>query len=259
MSDLRAMQLQLAEALRSPATPNLALLRGDAMADEACRLAVYQHGYRIRLREALATEFPGLSLLAGRRFADLLDDYVAAHPSKHFNIRWHGEGLATFLAATQPWRDHPALAEAARLDWAISVAFDATDHATVDATKLANVSPDAWATMRLQLLPHAQLLHTTCNVDAFRRAADRGSSRPARRRLTRTRPLLIWRPTLDVRYRVVAADELPALQGALNGECFGQLCEREAERHGPSAALPRMATLLGRWLDEGLIGRIHTT
>jgi hypothetical protein len=259
VSDLRAMQLQLADALRSPATPNLALLRGDAMADEASRLAVYRHGYRIRLREALATEFPGLSLLAGRRFAALLDDYVAAHPSTHFNIRWHGEGLANFLAATQPWREHPELADAARLDWAISAAFDAADHAVVDAAELANVSPDAWATMQLQLLPHAQLLHATCNVDAFRRAADRGTSRPTRRQLAQTRHLLIWRPALDVRYRAVTTDELPALQGALNGDCFGQLCEREAARHGPSAALPRMAAMLGRWLGDGLIGRIHAT
>lgn len=256
MNELRAMQLQLADAMRSAYSSHIALLRGDDLADEASRFAVYRHGYRIRLRDALATEFPGLSLLAGRRFAPLLDEYVVAHPSTHFNIRWHGEGLASFLAATSPWRDHPELAEAARLDWAISVAFDAMDHATVDATELARTPPDAWAAMRLQLLPHARLFPVTCNVDAFRRAADREMARPARRRLAQARHLLVWRPALEVRYRSVAADELPALQGVLDGECFAQLCVREAERHGQKAALPRMASLLARWMGEGLIGRI---
>ena len=73
MSDLRGLQLQLADALRASAAPRIASLRGDGVADEASRLAVYHHGYRLRLREALAVEFPGLSLLAGRRFAELLD------------------------------------------------------------------------------------------------------------------------------------------------------------------------------------------
>jgi len=256
MSVLRDMQLQLADAMRAQTMPRVASLRGDGVAGEADRLAVYHHGYRARLREALATEFPGLALLAGRRFAALLDDYVAAHPSTHFNIRWHGAGLADFLATAQAWRERTELAEMARLDWAISTAFDAADHTVIEATELANVAPDAWATLRLHPLPHAQCLRFTCNADAFRRAADRGDERPTLRRLRRPRHLLVWRPALDVRYRVVTPAELPALLGAFEGATFAQLCERLAERHGVDAALPHMASLLGQWLGEGLIGRL---
>ncbi|WP_052949824.1 DNA-binding domain-containing protein [Dyella japonica] len=255
MSDLRDLQLQLADAMLAGGTPLSGALRGDAKADASNRLAIYQHGYRIRLREALATEFPGLALLAGRRFARLLDDYVAAHPSTHFNIRWHGDGLAGFLMRTAPWRDRPELAEMAQLDWAISTAFDAADQATVSAADLAGLAPDAWAALRLHPLPHARLLRCTSNVDAFRRAADRGEPRPALRRWRRARHLLVWRPALDVRYRQVTVAELPALLGALNGDSFAQLCERLAQRHGV-AALPRMAALLAQWLDERLIGRL---
>lgn len=255
MSDLRALQLQLADAMLAGGTSLPGSLRGDDKADASNRLAVYQHGYRMRLREALATEFPGLALLAGRRFARLLDDYVAAHPSTHFNIRWHGAGLAGFLTRTAPWRDQPALAEMAQLDWAISTAFDAVDQGTVSAAELAGIAPEGWAALRLHPLPHAHLLRSTCNVDAFRRAADRGDPRPALRRWRRPRHLLVWRPALDVRYRQVETGELPALLGALNGDTFAHLCERLAQRHGDSA-LPRMAALLAQWLGEGLIGRL---
>lgn len=258
MNTLRALQLQLADAVRAPSVPGLASLRGDGVASAASRLAVYHHGYRIRLRDALRTEFPGLATLAGPRFAAMLDDYVAAHPSTHFNIRWHGGGLARFLASTSPWREQPGLTEAAELDWAISRAFDAADQAGARPADLARVSADGWSTMRLHPLSHARLVRVTHNVDAFRRAAGRGARRPALRPLRQPRHLLVWRPLLEVRYRQVAADELPALIAALDGQTFANLCERMAGRHGVAAALPRMAALLLQWLDEGLIGSLDT-
>ena len=256
MNDLHTVQVRLAQAMLADTPPQLDHLRGDAMADVASRLAIYHHGYRIRLRDALRTEFPGLALMAGRHFQPLLDSFVAAHPSTHYNIRWHGEGLAAFLAEVPPWRERPELAEMAQLDWSISTAFDAADQSAVDATELARVPPEAWAVLRLHPLRHVRILTCTCNVDAFRRAADRGLARPALRRLRQPRHLLVWRPGLDVRFRRVEADELPALDGALGGEPFARLCERLAERHAPATALPRMAALLHRWLNEGLIGRL---
>lgn len=253
MSPLRAMQLQLAEAMLTGGKPSPACLCGDERAGEATRLAVYQQGYRIRLREALAVEFPGLALLAGQRFASLLDDYVAAQPSRHFNIRWHGEGLASFLARTSPWCARTELAEMAQLDWAVSTAFDAFDHDTLGASELSGVAAQSWPGLRLHGLPHARVLPCHSNVDAFRRAADRNMPRPRLRRWRRPGHLLIWRPALEVHYRRVPPAEVPLLQAALHGETFAQLCGRLAERHG-SGALPQMAALLGQWLDEGLLG-----
>lgn len=257
MSDLRTMQQQLAEAMLAQPMPHVASLCGDAMADDASRLAIYHHGYRIRLREALAVEFPGLRLLAGRRFVALLDDYVATHPSTHFNIRWHGKGLASFLATTPPWSEQPALAEMAQLDWAISTAFDAADHPAADPHDLARVPPDAWATMSLRILPNARLVRATGNIEAFRRAADHDDRRPGLRRRRRPQTLLVWRPALDVRYRSLAPDESAALQVAMQGGTFAQLCECMAELRRPEAALPRVASLLMQWLGEGLIGSVE--
>jgi hypothetical protein len=253
MSTLRAMQRALADALLAPkAAPDG--LRGDALADRASRLAVYQHGYRVRLRDALATEFPGLALMAGRRFEPLLDAYVQAHPSGHYNIRWHGAGLAKFLETAAPWRSQPALAPMARLDWAISTAFDSADQMPVSPTALAGVPPHAWATLRLVPLANAQLVACTANADAFRRAADRAAPRPRLRHLSQVRQVLVWRAALDVRYRRLGADEALALQGVLQGEPFARVCERQAERGPAGAVLPRMAAWLQQWLADGLLG-----
>lgn len=254
MSSLHALQCELADAMRNPAQPLSNALCGDALASRAQRLAIYQHGYRLRLRDALSTEFPGLALLAGRRFTRLLDAYITAQPSTHFNIRWHGREMAPFLANTPPWRERVDWAEMASLDWAISTAFDAADESPLEASALAGVDAEGWASLRLTPLAHASLLTCTSNIDDFRRAADRGQSRPALRRFARPRHMLVWRPATEVRYRRVDADEWLALGAMWQGECMAQVCERLAARYGPTQALPRLASLLQRWLADGLIG-----
>ncbi|WP_199099611.1 DNA-binding domain-containing protein [Dyella sp. ASV21] len=256
MNALHALQCQLAEAMRDGVAPSPASLCGDALADRDQRFAIYQRGYCLRLRDALATEFPGLRLLAGRRFETLLDAYVAAHPSTHYNIRWHGQGMTHFLGQSAPWSARPAWAEVAALDWAISTAFDAADESPIDASALADIDPAAWATLRLRPLRHAAVLACALNADAFRRAADQDLPRPRPRYASRARHLLVWRPSTEVRYRRVDADELPVLKAALQGAPLAQLCERLAERRGPHHALPTLVSLLQRWLADGLIGGV---
>ena len=254
MSNLQTLQQHLLQAVLADRPPRLPELRADARADAASRLAIYRNGYRVRLRDALVTEFPGLAVMAGRRFGRLLESYVEAHPSGHYNIRWHGAGLAAFLEYARPWRDRPELAEMARLDWAISTAFDVADEPVLGMTDLAGVPADAWADLHLHPPAHLQLLSIRHNVEAFRRAADHGGPRPRRRRYGEVRHLLVWRQSLTVRYRQIEADEYSALTGAVDGEPFASLCERLAGHHDPASAMPRMANLLQQWLGSGLIG-----
>jgi hypothetical protein len=253
MSALQALQQRLLQAVLADKTPRLDELRGDDLADPATRLDVYRHGYRIRLRDALATEFPGLRLMAGQRFDRILDSYVQAHPSAHFNIRWHGAGLAAFLEFSRLWRDRPALADMARLDWAISTAFDAADEPAIHVADLADVAAEAWAGLCLLPQSHLQILPITCNVDTFRRAADQAAPRPRMRSYRQPRHLLVWRQALTVRYRLLGEDERILLNAAMREESFASLCEYLAEHHGADKAMPRMTALLRQWLEADMI------
>ncbi|MGC1549296.1 MAG: DNA-binding domain-containing protein, partial [Rhodanobacter sp.] len=207
MTDLGTLQQHLLQAMLADAPPPLSELRGDDIADIESRLAVYRNGYRIRLRDALSVEYPGLVLMAGHRLAHLFESYVDAHPSEHYNIRWYGAGLAAYLECALPWREKLELADMARLDWAISTTFDAANEPVVSAADLAGLPADAWADLCLRPQDALQMLSTVFNVDAFRRAADRGHQRPRLRRLSKLRHLLVWRQALEVRYRVMDADE----------------------------------------------------
>lgn len=253
MSSLHALQQKMLQAVLAGDRACLPELRGDGRASARTRLAVYQAGYRIRLRDALATEFPGLALMAGRRFNTLLEGYVDAHPSGHYNIRWHGAGMAAFLEYGLPWRGRPELADMASLDWAISTVFDASDEARVDPADLAGVPGDAWGSLRLHPQACLQRLAVRHNVEAFRGAADRGESRPRLRRCGEEHHVLVWRQGLTVRYRQLETDERAVLIGAINGEPFAALCERLAGYHDAASATPRMAGLLHQWLASGLI------
>lgn len=253
MSSLQALQQEMLQAVLTDATPRLRALRGDERADAATRLDIYRHGYRIRLSEALAVEYPGLALMAGKRFSALLENYVEAHPSGHYNIRWHGAGLAAFLDYGLPWREKPELADMARLDWAISTVFDASDEPVLTLPEMAAVPPSAWGELVLEPQPHLQILSTPYNVEAFRRAADQELMRPRLRRYSKMRHLLIWRQDLTVRYRSVDSDELAVLTEAIAGKPFSALCECLVQYHGEDDAMARMATLLHGWVDAGLL------
>jgi hypothetical protein len=253
MSHLRALQQQMQQAVLADRSHVPQDWPGNDLVHASQRIDVYRRGYRIRLHDALATEFPGLQLMAGKRFKQLLAGYIEAHPSVHYNIRWHGAGLAAFLDFGLPWSEEPALADIARLDWAISTAFDATDEAPISPADLAELPGEAWVALRLRMPGHLQLLSCEANIDAFRRAADRGGPRPHLRRYTQRRHLLVWREGLEVRYRRIGGDELVAMSALVHGEAFSQLCERLADRHGPATAMPRAARFLHHWVESGLI------
>ena len=259
MSSLQSMQLRLQQAVMAAAASSPPELVGDGIADAKTRLAIYRHGYRARLREALAGEFPALASLAGRRFPSLLDRYAEACPSEHYNLRWHGAGMAAFLRYALPWRERPAFAEAAELDWAISTSFDAADEPAIDAEALAAIAPDAWAGLRLAPPQHLQWLALHSNVDAFRSAADSGAPRPHLRRRAQPRQLIVWRQGLTVRYRTLEPTESALLAAAARGEPFATLCEIAAGHAPPGQAVARLAALLRGWVDAGLIGALQTS
>jgi hypothetical protein len=253
MSSLQTIQQQVLQAVLAERAAKLRTVCDDDIASAEQRLSVYHHGYRVRLRDALKNEFTGLQCMAGRPYHALLDAYIKTHTSEHYNIRWYGADLASFLEETLPWRDKPQLAEMAYVDWAISTAFDAEDEPSKGVADLSTVPPDAWASLRLMLQKHLRVLTVTHNVDAFRRAADSGTERPRLRRFGHARRILVWRKETTVHYRTLDRDEWQVLSAALDGETFASLCERLAVHHDESAAMSRMVLLLQRWLEAGLI------
>ncbi|WP_295637991.1 DNA-binding domain-containing protein [uncultured Methylibium sp.] len=218
-------------------------------------LGIYRHAYRARLAEALRDNHELLPRVMGdEAFDALAAAYVEAHPSRHPSIRWYGAGLADFMAARTDLSPHPALADLARLEWALRAAFDAPDAQPIEAAALAGRPADAWASLRFAPLPSAALLPLGWRIGPLVQAlrADDSEAEPPEPEPA-AHHLLIWRPRLDTRWRSLEPLEAALLEALFAGERFESLCLIAAARQGDEHAAAVVVGLLQGWIAEGLI------
>lgn len=227
--------------------------RGNANA----RLAVYYNAYRERLVEALATDFEALAAVLGdEAFRAACLGYVEATPSRFRNIRWYGGGLANFLGSTPPWDARPELAELARFEWTLTLAFDAADAPVVTFEDLTGVPPEAWATLRMQLHPSLHLLSLRTNAPALRMAVGSGGALPAQTMQDDPVHWRVWRKDGDPHFHSLGEEERWAIDAVRRGEDFGALCEGLTQFTEPEQAPALAAGLLRCWVEDGLIAGI---
>jgi len=260
MSALAELQRGFAaRVLRADATDRFAAaIVGSAAAGSDERLHVYEHAYRARLVEVLGNDFPSLRALAGdEAFDRLANEYVAATPSHHFNVRWYGARLAAFLRGAEQWREVPGLADMAALEWAIGLSFDAADEGHVDVDEVARIAPEQWATMGLRLHAAIQRLELRCNVGEIRRAIDHRQDAPALRDLGIAQAWIVSRQEQTVRYRRLDADEAAALDAAANDASFADICDVLCQWHEPDEVALRAATLFRAWVQNQWIAELR--
>ncbi len=222
------------------------------------RLGIYADAYRLRLLEALETDYVALRALTGKEGFDKIGRaYIDATLSTHFSIRYYGDRLSHFLAITEPYGDSPWLSEVAAFEWALTLAFDAADDDVATEQGMVQIQPEAWP--HIHFIPHAsvQRLDLRWNVVPIWKAAKDDNPLPAPEASEHPQPWVIWRQELKNYYRSLEVDEGWALDGLLKGETFsaicGGLCEWVDEQHTAVHA----AGLLKRWLLDGLIREIQ--
>ncbi len=228
--------------------------------DASRRLSIYSNAYRSRLVEVLDSDYPALHTLAGDElFRDIAHAYVAARPSTHPNARWFGCHLLSFLLDDERFSGHCALVEMAAFEWAMSMAFDAADDAVLSVEKLAQVPADDWPQLRFAQHASVQRLGLASNVPAYWLAVQRGDELPSITTNERAIPWIVWRHELTVFYRALQEDETWAIDAALAGQSFAELCEGLGQWHSPAEVPLRAVQLLRRWVEEGLVFLRHAS
>ena len=222
------------------------------------RLGIYRNAYRVRLIEALDDTYPVLHALLGDEvFSALGEEFVAAIPSVHRSIRWYGRELAQFLGRCPPYAEQPILAELALLEWTLAEVFDAADATPTPRASFSAIDASAWSELRFEFHPSLRRLHLQWNTAAVWQAMSRDEVPPDPVYADHTVPWLLWRQNLQNYFRSMSADEAVALDSALRGHTFGEICE--ALGHWlPDEQIPlRAAGLLGAWADSGIIIAIN--
>lgn len=225
--------------------------------DRQRRAEIYTAGYRVRLTEALANDYPVLNtLLGGNRFAALANSYLDTHPSRHFSLRWFGARLSEHLAHAAAYRTQPLLAELARFEWTLGEAFDAADASSVSVDELARLPAAAWPALRVTKHPSVREITLGHAVPGYWRAIQNGASISAFRIPGTPTVWRVWRHELRNLFRSMETLEVTSAQ-ILEDTTFGDLCEHLSEEL-PMDEVPGIAAaLLQRWVSEGAVARLY--
>lgn len=229
-------------------------IAGDGRFPTPLRLGVYTAAYTARLVEVLGSSFPAVQAALGERlFTRLIGEFVRQYPSRFRSARSYGEELPQWLSSRLRGPRAWGLRDLARFEWAVAAAFDAADQVALTPASLAGVEPARWPDLRFVFSPTLRRLSVTSNAVAWWRFACADHRRPSRWRATCAQQWLVWRRELAVFYRRLSLSETQALDAALAGCSFGQLCGQSADSRSMEAAAAQAAALLHGWFSEGLI------
>lgn len=254
MNHLAKLQGRFQSAILSE-EPAPGLFAGEGPANNR-GFGVYLHAYRARLKDALSDNFPVLRRALGDdAFNAMALAYIAEHPSHLRSIRWFGDALVEFLAATPDRLPHPALVDLARMDWATRAAFDAADATALTFADLTALPPADWPQRRFKLVPSLQLVDLAWGVEANWKALNDDAEANSEEPLPLPHLLLVWRPQLDCCWRSSADPcEATVLRALARATSFADCCTLIADS-GDRQAAQTAASLLQRWISEGLLAR----
>jgi hypothetical protein len=252
MSALAELQRQFQERVLHDDGVILLAVESGRNVDAATRVDVYTQAYRLRLTEALASNFPRLRDWVGAdAFAAIAGEYIASRPSRFRSIRWVGAELAAHLELSHP--EEPWIADLAQWEWALAGAFDAADAAPLSAPELATVQPDRWPSLRFDFHPSVRILLLATNAPSLFKALADDEAAPAPAALHEPGAWLIWRQTLATRFRSLDQAEHAALAASLSGASFEDVCDALCATLKPEDVPLRAAGLLKSWIADGLI------
>jgi hypothetical protein len=255
---LAELQAMFQRAVMESDDTVLSLILDNSRTTRDVLLGVYQHAYVARLVEVLASDYEYLKAHMGEdAFSDMAERYVVRYPSRSPNARWFGQHLAEFLEGELPYRDQPELADLARVEFALSEAFDAEDANVLGIADLAAFAPELWSRLVFRPHPSAQMIDCKTDVMALWLAMKDEQPLPEVHVVEGgVQSIMLWRSGTVPKLRIAGAEEAMMWREACQGLQFGALCEMVATFADPDNAALRAAQYLQSWLVDGMLSGV---
>lgn len=263
MRELRGLQTRfLAAVVGGAETADETLVRGDHRLDARGRLEIYADMYFLRLRDALAEDFPKTKTVMGdEAFNATARAYLDRHPPSRPSLRDLGAVFPRFLPTFLGDRAVPVdvadwVSDLATLEWARADVFDREDARVMTAEDVRSLAPQDLEALVLVAIPACIDVEVSYAVDEPWRAIEAG--RPWSSPTPESHRLVVWRNSYGVvlHRRAAHATEAMLIPRLLAGTTFGDLCDELARSHDPERAAQLAFEVVGGWLVGGIVRRM---
>lgn len=223
------------------------------------RLAIYKNAYFSRLRDVLAIDFPALhTLLGDEAFDQLAREYIQVYPSNYRSLRWFPNHLVEYLCAAEGYREVPILAEMAAFEWAIISVSDDSESERCSLEQVGLIPAEKWPEMQIIFYPAHRRLNLHWNVVPIWKAV-KNEQEPAMPECSEFPiPWFLWRDLSgQVSFESITVDEAWALDAAISGQNFAEMCEGLCEWIDEEHVGMHAAQLLSQWIIKGMVAGIE--
>jgi len=224
------------------------------------RLDIYATAYKLRLKEAITTDYDKLhSYLGDEQFDNLMERYIDKYPSHITNLRYYSISMAELLRDEVPFKQVPVLAELATIEAAFADSFDAEDHKFITINDLAALAPEAWGTLQIDFQKSVQTLAMEYNSFAIWKALSAEEKPPEPIKSEQAVMWVLWRRSdLVSHYRAMTEPEYVALNLAMQGEDFSAVCEKLLNFFSEEETPMKAVGFLQSWIQEEMLAGLNS-
>jgi hypothetical protein len=230
LRSLRDVQAAFAAHLSGHDQPQLVAAIGGDSRTALQRLQLHRNHVTRSVGAALAATFPTVAALVGQEFFGLLArDFMAGTALEDPVLSRYGEHFPQFVAAKQDMHGLPYLADVARLDWALNVAFHSPLEPTLSAADLAGWPRESLPSLLVRLPAGSSLIESDHPLDLVWRASQPGTSVDKVDLAAGPACLVVFRRSEDAAFAVLASSEAAFIKCLHRGDPLAAAAEHAAQ------------------------------
>jgi hypothetical protein len=222
---LASFETSFADALLNADRPVPRGIAAHNAAVPARRFAVYRNNVVSGLGKALKSRFPVVEKIVGEEFfAAMARLFVTAQPPRSPLLAAYGDSFPAFIAAFEPAREIPYLADVAQLEAARTRAYHAADAVPIDTSRLTALDSHVVESIRIDMLPSVEIVRSSHPIVTIW-AMNSGEQELAPIADWRGEDALVARPYLDVQVRRLPPGGAAFLLALAAGQPLGDAAE----------------------------------
>jgi hypothetical protein len=247
MLALRDLQAAFAAHLSGEDRPGLAAaVVGDTISG-AARLRIHRHHVRRSLVEALASTFPTVQAIVGEAFfRTMAEGFILRELPVQPVLAEYGASFPVFVSYYGPAATLPYLADMAKLDWALNLAFHAPLGDRLAAAGLADLSAERLFDLKPALATGSTLLRSPYPIDRIWHASQPGATAGAVSLEEGPAAVLVLRRPDDAAFASLEPSETAFVAALAGGASLGEAAEAALSAEpdfDPSTAFARLLSL----------------